>query len=528
MAQWLIGVDAGTSIVKSVLFSTAGEALAVAKRPLGVLSPQPGAAEQDPGQVWQAVRESLAELVQQRPDLAKGVIAIGVTGQGDGTWLVDAEHNPVGPAILWLDGRSTDWVRRWEADGTAEAVFAVTGSTLDTSLQSAQLRWLKEAQPERLKAAHAAIHAKDWVFLKLTGRLGTDPSEAAHTFWDHRTSTVSDELLRTLEIEECRRLIPPVVPPLESRAPLSREAAESTGLPAGIPVVKAPFDVVASAIGTGCIHPGDIVSIIGSANIHGQVMERPIPPSQYTNHLLDTGFPKRWIRMMGSMTGTLNLDWAIKTLVSREAGPGEPQGAGKGGGTASPSLSPFVLAEREAGRVPPGADGLIYLPFIDSSGERSPFVKPTARSVFFGLQSSHGRGHLLRAVYEGVAMSARDNYVHFPESARAVRIAGGGRRSEFWMQVWANVTGRRLEITEADECGALGAALTAAVAVGAFASLESAVEATVRVRRVVEPDPAESRVYDGLFRVYQRLCRDLGGVWDFARDIREEQLKPGH
>src|SRR5690606_14165519 len=151
-----------------------------------------------------------------------------------------------------------------------------TGSTLDTSLQSAQLKWLQEHDPERLKAAFAAIHAKDWVFLKLTDRLCTDPSEAAHTYYDRAASTVSPELLRLLGIEACRRLIPPVITPLESRSPLTRAAAESLGLPTGLPVVKAPFDVVASSIGVGCIHPGDIVSIIGSANIHGQTMDRCI------------------------------------------------------------------------------------------------------------------------------------------------------------------------------------------------------------------------------------------------------------
>ena len=263
MSALLLGIDIGTSVIKSILFDAAGREIAGAARENVLLHPTPGMVEQNMTAVWQAAAETAAEAVVSVQGAADEIVAIGVTGQGDGTWLVDAEGRPVGNAVTWLDGRVGDLVEAAHTGGLSEQVFARTGTALNTSNQALQLRWLAEHEPDRLARAHAALRAKDWIFLCLTGQFATDESDASHTYFSVGTRALDPGLPGLLGIGQWTRLLPPIRAATENQAPLLADAALRLGLRPGTPVVAGPFDVAAADLGSGVFQPGNHGSTFG-------------------------------------------------------------------------------------------------------------------------------------------------------------------------------------------------------------------------------------------------------------------------
>lgn len=511
MPEYLIGIDAGTSVVKCVLYDTAGRQLARAAANTAVARPRPGWCEQDMETLARQVEATLADLVARAPEAARHTKAIGISAQGDGTWLVGADGRPVRPALLWLDARAAPVVRRWQTDGTADRLFALTWTAPCVSLQHAQLRWLQEHEPDTLRRTRAVLHAGDWLFYRLTGVLSSERSQVGHTYFLRSTEAFSTDTLAAAGIEVWGDRIPPVRDAFTEPGRLLAEVAERTGLPPGTPVVGPLFDVCASAVGLGALGDGDVCTILGSAAIHEMTLAAPSPQPEGIGYNIVMGPPGRWIRMLSSMAGTLNVDWFL-----REIGLPEPAQDGR----------IFAAAEEAVRSTPPGAGGLIYLPFIDPAGERSPFANAAARAAWFGLHSGLGRRHMLRALYEGVAFAARDCYEHMPKPFSEVRAAGGGAKSPAWLQILADVTGKAVTVFANEECGALGAALMAGTVSGLYRSLEEAVAVAVHPARRVEPDPRRAAHYDELFGMYKALLAALLPLWEEAEAAASAAGKP--
>lgn len=503
MAELLIGIDVGTSVIKCVAFDLTGVEAALAAKETVIHRPAPGFAEQDMNEVWEAAVETLKDVAAQVRDRGDRVAAIGITAQGDGSWFIGFDGQPVGRAILWLDGRVSHLVEQWHADGTADEVFRETGTAVCNSIQNGQLRWVQDHEPERFRLTRAVVHAKDWVFFRLTGELSTDESDVAHTFYNLQSKTMSERVLEALGIQGWRDKIPPVRPAYRNTARLDADVAREVGLPAGTPVACGPFDIGATALGVGAIRPGQAYSVVGTAGIHGMAQDRPETTPFNVGHTILLASPNHWLRVFGSMAGTLNLDWFLDTFLA-------PEQASMGAGV-------YDWIEKTIAQVPAGSDGLIYLPYIDPAGERAPVVLPWGRADFFGIDATKRREHFLRAVYEGVAYSARDCYGHFPMEPTEIRMAGGGSRSREWMRIWAAVAGKPLVFCHGRELGALGAAINAAVAVGMHADYEAAVAQMVRVRDRMEPEPELTEVYARLFPVYEELRKTLPPVWEKRR-----------
>ncbi|NLN28946.1 MAG: carbohydrate kinase [Firmicutes bacterium] len=498
MSEYLIGIDAGTSVVKCVLYDAAGRQVARAATGTEISRPQPGWCEQDMNALAGQVEATLAELVAKAPAEARRVRAIGISAQGDGTWLVDEEGRPVRPALLWLDARAASVVRRWQEDGTADRLFALTWTAPCVSLQPPQLRWLQENEPDTLARTHAVLHAGDWIFYRLTGILSSERSQVGHTYFLRRSETFSAQTFSACGIEPWLDRIPPVRDGLSAVGTLRPAIAERTGLPAGLPVAGPLFDVCASAIGLGALHDGDVCTIMGSAAIHEMTLAEPSPVPNGIGYNIVMGPKNRWLRMLSSMAGTLNVDWFLKTI-------GVPASSGQ---------PVYTVAENMVSGTSPGAGGLIYLPFIDAAGERSPFVNDAARAMWFGLHSGLEKRHMLRAVYEGVAMAARDSYEHMPKPFSTVRAAGGGAKSAAWMGILADVSGKVVNVFAEEECGALGAALAAGTASGLYSSLEEGVGVAVRIARQIEPDPKRMEYYDERYGVYKALLSAVLPLWE--------------
>jgi sugar (pentulose or hexulose) kinase len=464
-----VGIDVGTSMVKAAAFDPAGRQLAVEARPVG-LSLHGGVVEQDMEEVYAAVVGVLGALTAA---VAEPVEFAGLTGQGDGVWLVDAEGRPVRAAASWMDGRAHELVDRWLADGTFEAVFRRTGSALFPGCPGPLLAWLDRHEPKALDTARAALYCKDVVFQRLTGAgPATDVSDASMPFLDPRSRAYDDRVVELLGLSHRRGLLAPV------SDPVATAGARGEGLPAGTRIANGPYDLPACALGAGVTSPGDGLLIVGTCLASLVATAELDLTGEPAGLYISTDRPGHWLRAMPAMVGTAALDWVLSTTGVRHD---EVDG---------------LLAQ-----APPGAHGVRVLPYFAPSGERAPFVEPRLRAELTGVSLESTRGDLVRATCEGIGYAAR----HCLEAAGltgSLAVCGGGTRSPAWMRLLADVLGRPLRVVEG-EVGARGAVLAAAERFGA--GLDA--PAWTRPTAVVEPDPGRAAFYtEGYAEHLERLA----------------------
>ncbi len=507
--NFFMGIDAGTSVVKSVVFNGEGKEAATSRRKVPVETPRSGWAEQDMDLVWEKVKETIREVLQQSKIDPSTIAGVGVTGQGDGCRLLDRSLQPVRKAILWLDGRGGDIVTQWQKEGTDQTGFKIAGSTTFAGSPRTIIKWLEKNETHSLRRASHFLFAKDWIKLKLTGQINTDFSDASRGLIDIRKREFSDELFGLFGLSSYKKLFPPIKASTEITGEVTSDAAEETGLCKGTPAISGMIDVVATPIGMGAIHHGEAFSIIGSTCFNGVTTDRLILDPVGVGVTLLHALSEKFVRAMPAMAGTPNLDWFIRELCQTEKK--EKQD----------NLYQFL--EAKIREVPLGSEGVLYHPYISPGGERAPFVKPSAKAQFFGISLRHSRWHLLRSVYEGVALSMLDCFNHIPIKISEIRVSGGGVRSRLWCQMFADVTGKDIRIPQESELGALGAAICVAVGAGIYKKIEDAVEKMVRFKNVYKPSHQNHQKYQGLYQLYRSIYQHLWYDWD----LRERLIQSG-
>ncbi|MBB3172338.1 erythritol kinase [Endobacter medicaginis] len=503
----VIGIDAGTSVMKAVAFTLAGAQIDVAARPNRYTAGADGSATQDMDRTWADCAATLRELAERIPGLARRTAAIAVTGQGDGTWLVGAGNRPVGEAWLWLDARAaarTERLRRGPGERTR---FETTGTGLSTCQQGPQLAEIAATEPERLARAETAMHCKDWLFLNLTGIRASDPSEASLGFGDFRTRAYDDSVIAALGLSRYRRLLPTIIDGSEQTCPLDAAAAAATGLRAGTPVSLGFMDIVSSGLGAG-VYTRDTpaaCTIIGSTGIHMRAVRNADfhLNAEGTGYAIALPVPGLVAQIQSNMAATLNLDWVL-TLAADIAG--------QFGERPAPQA---VMGRIEAWLEASAPGAMLYHPYISDAGERGPFIDPQARASFIGLRMGHRFADLVRAVIEGLGMAGRDCYAAMGEIPADVRLSGGAARSPGLRRLLSAAIGAPVRISARGEAGAAGAAMMAAVAIGAYRSMDDCLDEWVvpRLGALESPDPRLTTFYARHFDSY-RVARDaLPPVW---------------
>ncbi len=511
----IVGIDAGTSVIKAVAFDLDGRQLGMAALP-NVYDERPGGAvEQDMERTWTDAAAVLRLLAAEVPDLARRTAALAVTGQGDGTWLVDAAGEPVGRGWLWLDSRAASIVEELDRAGVRRRIFPFTGCGLNACQQSAHLLWLERHAPELLARATTAFHCKDWLYLKLTGVRATDRSEGTFTYGDFRTRDYADAVLEALGVAQLRRLLPPMLDGSAETHPLTGDAAKATGLLAGTPVALGFLDVMCTALGGGIYEPARQVgcSIVGSTGMHmrffpdARAIELAPEPTGYT---MPFPVPGSAAQMQSNMAATLNIDW-ITDRVREAAGLFGPEPDRK---AALVALDARVLDAR------PGA--ALYHPYIHEAGERGPFVASDARAMLTGLSTRTGLMDLVRSVYEGLAFAARDCYAAMGHVPEEIRIAGGAARSKAFKRIMASVLGAPLRESSREEAGAAGVAMMAAVAIGAYPDMAACAArwVTPTLGDTVSPDQGLAALYDELFPIYVATRAAMPVQWRALAEVR--------
>ncbi len=433
----IIGIDAGTSVVKAAAFSNQGKNLAIEGRQVKLYNPRPEYSEQDVEETLQAVSDVVRRVVERSED---SVDIISITGQGDGLWLLDEEGRPVRPGITWLDARASSLVEQWMASGVFETHFHRNGNVIFPGCHAPLMAFLAKSEPESLERATTAAYCKDVILQRLTGERATDASDASLPFLDLKSRQYDRKIMELFELEAYESLLAPIDSSPGPLRYLSKAGTELIGLPEGTPVHNGPFDVPATAVGAGVQQVGEGVIILGTTLACEVLTDQVSTGDEPVGMKLCALEEDRWLRTMPAMVGTASLDLTLSLI-----------------GAKHEQLEGYLTDSL------PGARGVTTLPFFSSSGERAPFVEPAARGRLDGMTLQTTRSDLVRAVCEGVAYAAR----HCLEAAGLdgeISICGGGAESEAWIQILADVLQQPLKIARGPEVGARGAAMAALIA----------------------------------------------------------------
>src|SRR2546425_677334 len=483
----LLGLDIGTTGAKAVLVDPDGRVLAAATTEYPLLMPRPGWTEQRPEDWWEGSVASIRAVLGQAAITGGDVAAIGLTGQMHGLVALDGDGTVLRPAILWNDQRTVEesaWIT--EQVGT-DRVLELTGNLVLTGFTAPKIIWMRRHEPERYARIHHVLLPKDYARYRLTGQMGSDVAHAyGRSLSDGRRRAWWAEMLSRLDIPPA--WLPTVAESPERTGTVTKEAAATTGLRPGMPVVAGAGDQAAQAVGTGIVRPGLVSATIGTSGVVFAHMAKPEVDARGRLHTFCHAVPDRWHVMGVMLSAGGSLRWLRDSLA-----------------TAS-----YDEMSAAAALTPPGAEGLVFLPYL--TGERTPHADPHARGAFVGLTLRHGRGHLIRAVMEGVAFGLRDALeimrgLGIPVTQ--VRVSGGGARSELWRQILADVFVLDVVTVTSAEGAAYGAALLAGMGAGVYPSVEAACDATIEIADRIVPDAARAATYDRLYDVYTDLYHQL-------------------
>jgi xylulokinase len=471
-----LGVDLGTTRLKAGLITADGEPLGFGRvDQVSDVDPASGRAEQDPDAWWRGLAAAVKEArATARAATGRDIVPEGIciAGHGPSLVAVDAAGVPVRPAITWLDSRSGD-----ERDAL-EAATGLRGWALGVMPAA---RWLERHEPATVARTRWYLNSWEALSIRLTGRAATTvvPGGAGIP----RAALVSTGL-------DGERIAPDVSTGTRLGG-LTPDAARHLGLVAGTPVVAGLVDAFASFHGAGMLAPGDAIDVGGAAGGFGVYADRAVEiAGGFTTPAPIPGLHS----VGGAMAATgAALDWFAGEILD---------------GTRS--IDTLVA---EAALVEPGAAGLVFLPYL--AGERSPLWDPTARGAFAGLTLGHGRAHHTRAILEAAALAIR--HVAEPMLAAGLRVTamracGGPSRSDAWNQIKADVTGFSVEVPRVRETAAVGAAIVAAVGVGAHPDLETAIRSMTSIDRRFEPDAERAPVYDRVFAAYRALHPQIAPI----------------
>lgn len=491
-----LGIDVGTSVAKVLALDLAGEIRAQARSSYPTQRPQPGWAEQDPEAWWRTVIQLIRVINEQLQVQGLKVEGIGLTGQMHGPVLLGSRGELLGPCMLWMDTRAEAQAAALASSIGKERLLALTGNPAVAAFPAAKLLWLRQHRPEVHRAIRMVLMPKDYIGFRLTGRYATDPSDASGTLlFELRSGRWSEALVEVVDLP--LTALPTVLP--SSTALLgnvTKVVAQQTGLRAGTPVFVGAGDLATAALGNGLVQPGRVAIILGTAGQLLFYLERWPEALLGKFYLFAHVIPEALLGLGTIPTGGAALQWLARLLTDAS---GE-----------QPSEASLMELVSRAKSVPPGARGLIFLPYLAGTG--TPYLDYQARGAFIGLTEAHGPGELTRAILEGVAYALYDSLRLLQAEGlpiREIRVAGGGLKIPLWMQIQADIYRHPLKPVHTLDASPLGACLLAAVGCGYYRDLIDACETLVKVEEPISPRASISEHYRMGYKIFRRLYARL-------------------
>lgn len=470
----LLGIDLGTSSVKVIVLDTQGRMLSISKASYTVMAPRPGWSESDPNEWWSAVVSAVQTSMAQVPRTE--ITAIGLSGQMHGVVLTNEEGLPQRPAMLWADTRAQAELERYRM--LPASLVERLANPLVPGMAGPMLCWLAEHEASSYQEARWALQPKDWLRFHLTDEVATDPSDASATLlYDLPADSWADNVIDALGLK--RHLLPSIMPSGAIAGRLSDRAAEALGLPVGLPVATGAADTAAAALGTGLLTPGPIQLTLGTGAQLIQLSSEPISDPTGQTHLYRAADGVNWYAMAAVQNAGLALNWVRQMF----------------GAT-------WDDVYTSAAAVPPGADGLLFLPYLTQ--ERLHHSTSGSKGAFLGMRIDHRREHLLHAALEGVAFGIRVAFEALPTASvtTTLRLAGGGSEHPAWRQMLADILNQELLTVDTPVASARGAALLGGIASDTWTDALETAPIAPRTSLAATPEAERAAVYN---QVYTRF-----------------------
>jgi xylulokinase len=501
----VLGIDVGTGGTRAVVVDELGIILASATEEHDAfVSPKIGWAEQHPDDWWRAAGIAIRKATSHGRVRAEQIAVIGFSGQMHGAVMLDASACVVRPALIWCDVRTEKQCQELAERIGRDKLIQLTCNPPLANFTLTKFLWTRENEPEAWRRVRSVMLPKDYVRFRLTGERATDVADASGTLMlDVARRRWSSETLQAVGIDSS--LLPALYESQEVCGTVSAAGAEATGLATGTPVVAGASDQAAGAVGMGIVGPGAVSATIGTSGVVFAATDEPLRDARGRLHTFCHAVPNRWHVMGVTQAAGLSLRWFRDRFLTASEKNGNP----------------YETLSQEAATAPPGADGLLWAPYL--MGERTPHLDPNARGALVGLTASHTRAHVVRAILEGVAFSLKDTFTIFSElqvPVKNIRLGGGGARSVLWRQIQADVYGHEVELLEAEEGAAYGAAILAGVGAQMWRSVDDACNSVLKVNHRVRPNPASMATMDRSYAVYRRLYQGLKFVFGVEPALR--------
>jgi len=503
MKQYILAHDLGTTGNKATLYNAEGRLVSSAFYGYETEYARTGWAEQNPEDWWTAVCASTQTLLRQAGVRGDEIAAITFSGQMMGCAPLDADARPIRPAIIWADQRAVEQEAWLSERISPEDVYRITGHRLSASYSLCKILWIRDNQPDIYASTHRFMHAKDAIVARLTGHFATEPTDASGmNLYDLEAGTWSERIIEAAELDPAK--LPELRQSIDVVGYVLSQVAPEIGVAPGTPVVIGGGDGMCAAVGAGVVREGTAYNYVGSSSWIALATKQPIFDPDYRTftwaHLVPGMFsPCGTMQMAGG-----SYQWARDQLCSIEQQAAQSLG-----------ISPYELMNISAEKSPPGANGLIFLPYL--LGERSPRWNPRARGAFVGLTVRHTRADMVRAVLEGITMNLRvilDAFTAQGAQISDMRVIGGGARGRFWNQMMADIYGipvHRLAILQ--EATSMGAAVAGGVGVGLYPDFSMS-ETMNEIAETFEPDPLSQSVYERIYPIFEAAYHALVPIYD--------------
>ena len=490
--RYLLGVDVGTTGTKTILFREDGCIIGQAYRAYATYTPQVGYSEQNPVDWWNAVCDTVKE-VGKDPDIRKQIAAISLSTQGGTMVAVDDRGEPVRPAIVWNDKRCAEELQTLRQEALTDSVYPVTGWKPSAAMPMLQCRWLQKHEPEHWRRIRMYLSAPDYLAWKMTGIAAVDISNAGICrFADIRKKAYHKEFLDYADLKEDQ--LATLVGSGEPIGMLAPAAAEALGLSTDVLLVSGAHDQYAVALGAGSCKPGDILIGTGTSWVVTSLSDEPNFDSGLAQSV--PAVQGLWGSLKSLSSGGVCLEWWRKKLVKEVDG----------------TPLPFDVINEEVAKRNAGADGLFFYPFSGQYSKQKSFSKAS----FIGMDLSHDRFHLARAIMEGVAFQSlwmMESFRSQP-TENGIKVAGGGARSKVWCQILANTANLPVRIPETADLACVGAAVMAGVGAGIYANAEEGYRKLAVADSVIEPEADRVSLYQQIFASYKQTAEQLGLLYE--------------
>ena len=491
-----LGIDIGTSGTKTLLIDETGKVIAESNAEYPLHQPKPGWTEQDPEDWWKATVKTVKSVMRQSGVAKAAVRAIGLSGQMHGSVFLDKQNRVIRKALLWNDQRTTaECEEITRAAGGRKNLIKMVANPALTGFQAPKILWLRNQEPRNYRKLAKVLLPKDEIRRRLTGDFFTDASDASGTLLlDVVKRKWSKKLMDRLELDV--NLLPSVVESEDVTGTLTPEAATQLGLTTACKVVGGAGDCAAGAIGNGVVKKGILSTSIGTSGVMFVHSDEPQYDVEGRLHTFCHAVRGKWHMMGVNLTSGGSLQWWVESVLHGLRGISQK--------------NRYAEATAEAQRVAAGSNGLVFLPYLN--GERTPHADANARGSFIGLNLVHSRGHMTRAVMEGVTYALKDSLeiiqsLNVP--VKQVRASGGGSKNPLWRQMQADVFNKKITTLAVEQGPAYGVALLAAVGDERYRCIEQACKETIEVAEQTAPNRAASNIYQKSFPIYQQLYGQL-------------------